>query len=343
MATHKNLMREGPFEDAAHLELAKSYLKMGQWEDALAQCRILVQHYKSLGLKNKAAKVMALMARIDPSKAGPKEEITGLNPLMKLKAREAANNRSEEVAIRETTIDEKGKEAYFDLAAELEIVTPEETIDHKGMETSEQPPECGEILKKLTPISSTRSKDPNFNYNLGVECVEAGRIDEAIEQFQIAYEKKQNVFESSHLLGLCFKKKSLWEEAHQAFEKALRVDGISREKILAAKLELGLIFKEQGKMEEALDLLGEVFISRPGISQYQRSSEKAPQKFNEGGKTAAQFCCSTDFNPKSQVNRGFNPSKNNQKSGKDRREYYCFYLLASFLLWLLQNQFCLNN
>ena len=95
----------------------------------------------------------------------------------------------------------------------------------------------------------------------GVACVEAGLIDDAIEQFQIAYEKKQNVFEAAHLLGLCFKEKSMWEEAHQAFAKALRVDGISQQNILAVKYELGLILKEQGKTKEALELLEEIFIS----------------------------------------------------------------------------------
>ena len=129
MATNKNHMRKDPFEDAAYLELAKTYLKMGQWEEALAQCRILVQHYKSLGMKSKATKMMALMARIDPSNAGPEKEVEGLTLPMKVKAREAANNRSEEAAIQEAFIDEKEKEAYFDLAAELKIVKSEETLD----------------------------------------------------------------------------------------------------------------------------------------------------------------------------------------------------------------------
>ena len=59
MATHKKLTREDPFEDTAYLEIAKTYLKMGLREGALAQYRILVQHYKSLGMKVKALKVMS--------------------------------------------------------------------------------------------------------------------------------------------------------------------------------------------------------------------------------------------------------------------------------------------
>ncbi len=88
MATHKNLGRD-PFEETAYLELAKTYIQMGQLEDALAECKILAQHYKSLGMEKTAARVMALMARM--RKAGPQKEITILIPPRKLKAPEAAN------------------------------------------------------------------------------------------------------------------------------------------------------------------------------------------------------------------------------------------------------------
>jgi tetratricopeptide (TPR) repeat protein len=50
----------------------------------------------------------------------------------------------------------------------------------------------------------------------------------------------------------------MWEEACQAFEKALKEDGSSQGNILAVKYELGLIFKEQGKTEEALELLRQI-------------------------------------------------------------------------------------
>lgn len=94
-------------------------------------------------------------------------------------------------------------------------------------------------------------------------------------------------------------------------------------------------------MQEALDLLGEAIIGRSGISQYQISNQQADIKINEGGKTPAH--CFTEFDRKSQTEKGLGPGKNNQKNSKDRREYYCFYLLCSVLLLLLQNQFYLNN
>ena len=104
MATHKNLGRD-PLDETAYLELTKTYIKMGRLEDALAECKILAQHYKSLGMEKKAAGVMALMARIDSSKARPEKEITGLRPSMKSKAPKVANS-GPEAGIRDASIDE---------------------------------------------------------------------------------------------------------------------------------------------------------------------------------------------------------------------------------------------
>ena len=280
MATHNKLTKEDPFEDTAYLELAKTYLKMGLREDALAQYRILVQHYKSLGMKDRALKVMALMARIDASKKGQEKEIAALKHPVKLKVRGAVITGSEEAATQEEFIEEKGKEAYFDLVAELEISKPEGPRDCKEIEISKQAPGCGEIFKKLRAISSTNSLDPNSNYNMGVACLELGVIDDAIEQFQIAYEKRENPFESARLLGLCFKEKSMWAEAGQAFEKALKVGGISQGDTLAVKCELGLIFKAQGKTEEALDLFRKI----PAVEQRFRNAKDG---VNKGTKKSA--------------------------------------------------------
>ena len=48
------------------------------------------------------------------------------------------------------------------------------------------------------------------------------------------------------------------DESQLSFEKALRIDGATPEKILNVKYILGLLYQEQGRTEDALKLLQEV-------------------------------------------------------------------------------------
>jgi tetratricopeptide (TPR) repeat protein len=257
-----------PAGEPLSLELADIYLKMGLREEALAQYKTLFQHYKSLGRKDKALKVMALMAQMHPREAELKKEITGLEHLMKLKNGEVGVATQRKAVIPEESFGEKRREAYFDLGAELEMAEPEGTGGHKEIEISKKINGLKEILRKLKEDSGPDLGDPNWNYNLGVACRELGFFDDAIEHLRVSYEKRQKPFDAAYLLGLCFKEKVMLEEALQAFKKALSVDGISQGNILAVRYEMGLIFKEQGKTEEALELLRKILGSRSGISGF---------------------------------------------------------------------------
>ena len=271
------------------LKLADIYLKMGFREEAFAQYRILFQHYKTLGKKDKALKVMALMAQMHPREADLEKEITGLKQIMKLKSREVEINRPIEAAIPEESFGEERREAYFDLGSELEMVEPAGIIDYKykEIEISEQVNEFKEIFKKLKEARGPGKVDPDWNFNMGVACRELGLIDDAIEHLRVSYEERQNPFEAAYLLGLCFKEKVMWEEALQAFEKALSVDGISQGNILAVRYEMGFIFKEQGKTEEALELLRKISAVDRGSRNARNEVNKFPKKSTRGA--AAQL------------------------------------------------------
>ena len=60
------------------------------------------------------------------------------------------------------------------------------------------------------------------------------------------------------MLGLCFKDMGMWDEARRAFENALKMEGTPQDKELNAKYELGLLHKEQGRTEEAIELLRQI-------------------------------------------------------------------------------------
>ena len=86
---------------------------------------------------------------------------------------------------------------------------------------------------------------------MGAACQEMGFIDEAIAQFQIALKKGQKPCEAAHLLGCCFREKGLWNDARQSLERALKVKGISQEKIRKIKDDLALIAAESSRKRSA--------------------------------------------------------------------------------------------
>jgi tetratricopeptide (TPR) repeat protein len=152
----------------------------------------------------------------------------------------------------------KKPEGFFDLGAELEKMEPMELQGVPEIETLDKLFGFEEIFRELKETSGPSNVDPNFNYNMGVACREMGFFEDAVEQFSLAVAAGQNAFEAANLLGLLYKEKEMFEEARQAFEKALRMKGISPEKILKIKYELGLLYKEMGRPEEAIQFLKEI-------------------------------------------------------------------------------------
>jgi tetratricopeptide (TPR) repeat protein len=252
MAIYKQVPKQDPSLDHVYLKIADIYRKMGFLGDAFAQYRILVQHYDSQGMKDKALEVLNLMADMDPRKDDLKEKIK------KYEHDGAGSEVREAKPLPAEAPGEEKKGAFFDLGAVLESAEPPPVSGHKEIATMEKIYGFEEIFKELKETSGPSAVDPNFNYNLGVASREMGFLDDAIEQFQIALEKRQNPFDTANMLGLCYKEKGRWDEAAHAFQKAMRMGGVPREKILEVKYELGMVYKKQGRTEEALELLREI-------------------------------------------------------------------------------------
>lgn len=276
------LPTKDPAGDPMYLRLADIYLEMGFRGEALAQYRNLFKHYASLGRKDKALKVIALMAQMHPGDTDLKNEIASLKHLMKSKDRNSGMTRSGGEVIPEESFGENRREAFFDLGGELEMVEAAEIRDYKEIEISEKVNGFKEIFKKLKEDISAGSVDPNWNYHMGVACRELGCLDDAIEHLWVSYEKEQNPFEAAYLMGLCFKEKVMWEEALQAFEKALSVDGISQKNILTVRYEMALIFQKQGKTEEALELLRKISAGEQGFQNAREEVYKFTKKSPKG-------------------------------------------------------------
>lgn len=258
MAIYKQVLKQDPSLDHVHLKIAEIYREMGFLADAFAQYNILAHRYDRLGEKDKALDVLIRMAELDPRKIALKEKMQRFKQGRNSREGGGGTAGPPEGPPRGGAEKEKKEEGFFDLRAELEAGEPLSLKDFKEISTLEKVYGFEEIFGELKKISGPSAKDPNFNFNIGVACRELGLIDEAIEQFQIAFERGQSPFEAANFLGLLFEEKGMHNEARQSFEKALLVEGIPKERISEVKYALGLLYKEEGRTEEALKLLREI-------------------------------------------------------------------------------------
>jgi len=247
MAIYKQVPRQDPSLDHVYLKIADIYRKMGFLGDAFAQYRILVQHYNQQGLKQKALEIMSLMAELDPRNASVEEKIKNLETVMLMEEKAPAIPGLPRL-VSEGPVVQEQKEGFFDLGAMLDKGEPAgEMGKRKQVVTLDKL--CGfeEIFKELKDTCGPSSVDPHFNFNMGVACREMGFLDDAVEQFQIAFDKNQKPIEAALMLGLSLKEKNLWQEARTAFQKALQVKGISQQKVMEVKYQLDLLNNDQGK------------------------------------------------------------------------------------------------
>ena len=258
IALYKQLYRQDPSLDQVYLKIADIYRERGFLADAVAQYRILAQYYESSGMKDEASEIMKLMAEMEPQETVLNESSN--NPIP-LREGEEGDRR----------LAEGTSKGFFDLGAELRIDKPVQLKPFQEVSTSERVHGVKEIFKELKAIGGPGMVDPHFNYTMGVAYRELGFCDEAIEQFEIAVQKRQKPFEALSMLGFCYKEKGMWDESQQSFEKASRIAGIAQEKILNVKYILGLLYQEKGRIEDALKLLQEIAVVDKGFQAAQEA------------------------------------------------------------------------
>jgi tetratricopeptide (TPR) repeat protein len=261
MAIYKQIPKQDPTLDHVYLKIADIYRKMGFTGDALAQYKLLLHHYNSRGMAEKAREVLDLMLEADPEKNCLGEQAGGLPETIRLQEAQAEGSLAPEMEKLGASIP---PDPFFDLGAQLGAGAPPVAFGAKEV-TTQKMSGFEDILKELKETSGPSPAYPQFNHQMGIACREMGFFDDAIEQFKIAHKKGQSSFEALHMLGLCYKDKGIWEEALESFERALKTKGIPPEKSLEAKYEKGLIYKELGKIEEAMALMKEIFNENPGF------------------------------------------------------------------------------
>lgn len=267
VAIYKRIQKQDPALMQLYPKLAEVCRKMGFQEAASSQSPQGTEESatKSMG-QHVASKPRTIIEEIQEKKV--QSFPGGANAQAEKNGNESAGKTGEL-----TFPEQEQKKGLFDLSAQLEFIEPSE-----GKEVFEIRAEKShgleEIFRELKKIEVPGEAYPNFNYNMGLACRELGLIDEAIEQFHIAFESGQRPFDAAHLLGLCFLDKEQSVEARQSFEKALKVDGISKEKIM--EIDLALKDMEQKSEEEC----GEFAKMNRGERQKPKGSSRPQDKKN---------------------------------------------------------------
>jgi hypothetical protein len=107
--------------------------------------------------------------------------------------------------------------------------------------------------------------DYETHFNLGLAYKDMDLLDEAIEQFQMAFKLATigdldgNYIQCCHMLGVCFKAKSLPKVAVMWFERGLRVPHRAEDEYQALRFEVGLCYEDLGSLDKAIDAFMEVF------------------------------------------------------------------------------------
>lgn len=148
-----------------------------------------------------------------------------------------------------------------------------------GLELQEIFEELKENTGDLKPLM-----DFETHYNLGLAYKDMDVLDDAIEQFQMAFRMagedeslKANYIQCCHMLGVCFKRKQMLKVAVMWFERGLRITGRTEDEYQALRYEMGFCLEEMGEVDKAIDVFMEVY----GIDVNYRQVARKIQELQE--------------------------------------------------------------
>jgi tetratricopeptide (TPR) repeat protein len=155
--------------------------------------------------------------------------------------------------------------------------------DQKQQETGLELQEIFEELKEntgdLKPLM-----DFETHYNLGLAYKDMDVLDDAIEQFQMAFRMagedemlKANYIQCCHMLGVCFKRKQMLKVAVMWFERGLKISDRTEDEYQALRYEMGFCLEEMGEIDKAIDTFMEVY----GIDVNYRQVARKIQELQE--------------------------------------------------------------
>jgi tetratricopeptide (TPR) repeat protein len=161
----------------------------------------------------------------------------------------------EESVVAPPVVEQKLQKETFDVKDLLDF-------DDEGDET-----ELQKMLDELKEDSSGISELQDFetHYNLGLAYKDMDLHDDAIGQFQMAYRlaskdgATEHHVQCCHMLGFCFKNKSMPKVAVMWFQRGLKIPNSTEDEYQALRYEIGSCYEEMGELDKAIDIFTEVY------------------------------------------------------------------------------------
>lgn len=232
--------------DSAPLSLDSASLKLPDWaseESAPEESEPV------------SAESLESVENIESNAAEAATLLTPAEEAMSMLAEEEIADVEEAQTAEVTTADESETEA--------ESATQSESFSLSDLLEGEDEEEGGlqQMLEDFIEDtdSITDLQDYETHYSLGLAYKDMELLDEAIEQFQMAYklasrsDSQQNYIECCHMLGFCFRRKYLPKVAVMWFQRGLQAPNSSDDELQALRYEIGSSYEEMGDTDNALD------------------------------------------------------------------------------------------
>lgn len=272
---YQKIVKSTPKDIRARLKLGDLYLRGGENEKAIEEYLRVAELYEEEDLNSRAISSYKKVLSLNPRLIEAYHKIAELYLKEGLKG-DAKNcyqgilkmrphDRKALEALKGLAEDQPSKEVLKRVPHQ-EIVAPRYSapipqtreIEEEIPLTSPLPPDGPDMSFQNKPAlgtesPSSRDKDSEVHYHLGIAYKEMELFDYAISEFEEAALDPSSRFDSYIMLGNCFMEKGAYDKSIEHYRMASEIKGLSKEKLAQINLNLGLAYEANGMISEALD------------------------------------------------------------------------------------------
>lgn len=192
----------------------------------------------------------------EPEETEEAKEVAELEPVLEVEESEQVGDWLSMDLSLETDVEESRGEMHETQSVESEIPVAEEIVRESDF--------GGHEIELEEPFDKD---DAETRFNLGIAYKEMGLYDEAMKEFTAASANPLRTVDCLILQGICLKEMGNIQQAEEVLTDGIDIFKKAPEKSLNLKYELGLLYEDSGRKEDALRVFREVFTEDPGFRE----------------------------------------------------------------------------